>query len=184
MVQCGMSPRLSLVALLLVLVTGCGAQVEGDPTADTGAMPADFAGEVTYANGSVPPPYHYEWRVEFDTSSARLSWSPGYEGDEREEWTEEVPLGEDDRAAYYDRLRETGLFEFDNRDDDLVGGPTGRARFGNPPGDLHDSGTLGTTEEGKDMLEAVTAATEELFPAEVWTGMKDKQQAWEDSHPR
>jgi hypothetical protein len=79
-----MSPRLSLVALLLVLVAGCGSAVDGDPTggpsgdptAAAGAMPADFAGEVTYANGSVPPPYHYEWRVEFDTSTASLTWSP------------------------------------------------------------------------------------------------------------
>lgn len=178
-----MSSRLSLVALLLVLVAGCGAQVQGDPTAadnPADAMPADFAGEVTYANGSVPPPYHYEWRVEFDDSSARLTWSPGYEGDQKEEWTEEVDLGEDDREAYYDRVKETGLFEFDNSDDGFVGGPTGRARFG----DLHDSGTLGTSEEGKDMLEAVVAATEELFPAEVWSGMEGKQKAWEDSHPR
>jgi hypothetical protein len=73
-----MSPRLSLVALLLVLVAGCGAQVQGDPSGDptAGAMPADFTGEVTYANGSVPPPYHYEWRVEFDTSTASITWSP------------------------------------------------------------------------------------------------------------
>ena len=184
MVQCGMSPRLSLVALLLVLVAGCGARVQGDPTAGAGAMPADFAGEVTYANGSVPPPYHYEWRVEFDTTSARLTWTPGYEGDQKEEWTEEVDLAKADREAYYDRLEETGLFEFDNSDDGFVGGPTGRARFGNPPGDLHDSGTLGTSEDGKDMLKAVAEATEQLFPAEVWSGMESKQKAWEDSHPR
>jgi hypothetical protein len=176
-----MSSRLSLIALVLVLVAGCGAQVQGDPTAaDAAGMPADFAGEVTYANGSVPPPYHYEWRVEFDDSTARLTWSPGYEGDQKEEWTEEVDLGKDDRAAYYDRIEKTGLFEFDTSDDGFVGGPTGRARFG----DLHDSGTLGTSEEGKDMLEAVVAATEELFPAEVWSGMEGKQKAWEDSHPR
>jgi hypothetical protein len=32
-------------------------------------MPADFAGTVEYGNGSVAPPYHYDWVLRFDEAT-------------------------------------------------------------------------------------------------------------------
>lgn len=165
-----MTLRLVVVALLLA-VAGCGqgAATPGKPvpTETDKTMPADFAGEISYANGSVAPPYHYEWRVEFDARGATLTWTPGYEG--TESWTETV--GDIDRERLYDRLDRAGLFEFTDSDDGLVGGPTGRADFGA----LHDTGTLGTSEAGQDMLDEAAAAARDLFPAEVWTRMEQRQ---------
>ena len=157
----------------LVLLAGCGSEVAA-------GMPADFAGEVTYANGSVPPPYHYEWRVAFDTGTARLEWTPGYDGTE-ETWTDTVELDDEARRRLYDRIENTGLFEFRNSDDDMVGGPTGRARFGSP---RHDTGTLGTSEAGQDMLDELVAATKATFPDRVWAEMERKQSEWEEQHPQ
>ncbi|MGB3444417.1 MAG: hypothetical protein WBA97_37235 [Actinophytocola sp.] len=172
-----MSIRWVLVALLLV-VAGCGQGV-----AESGnAMPGDFVGEISYRNGSVAPPYHYEWRVEFDTLTARLEWTPGYQGTET--WTEAVDLGADERARFYDRLRRTGLFEFTETDDGLVGGATGNATFGHAPDVLHDSGTLGTSEAGGRLLDEVVAATEGVFPERVWRDMAARQRTWEEQHPK
>jgi hypothetical protein len=180
-----MSLRLLLIAVLLV-VAGCAATpgkavpANDTPGNDTPAdtMPADFAGEVNYGNGSVAPPYHYEWRVEFDTRTARLTWSPGYAGTET--WTETVDLDAGTREALYDRLHQAGLFEFpDEPDDGLVGGPTGHATFG----DLYD-GALGTSEAGQDMLDEVVAATEDVFPDQVWAAMEQRQRDWEARQPK
>jgi hypothetical protein len=173
-----MSLRLVLIALLLV-VAGCAAtpMPANDTPGDT--MPSDFAGEISYANGSVAPPYHYEWRVEFDTRTAHLTWSPGYDGTEK--WTEAVGLDSGTRESLYDRLHEAGLFEFTNEPDEgLVGGATGRAAFGS----FYDSGTLGTSEAGQDMLDEVVAATRAVFPDEVWTAMEQRQRDWEAQQPK
>ncbi len=160
-----MTLRLVVIALLLV-VAGCGQGTAATPE-KTDGMPADFAGAISYANGSVAPPYHYEWRLEFDDRSATLTWTPGYEG--TEPWTETVD--DVNRERLYDRLESKNVFEFTDTDDGLVGGPTGRADFG----DLHDTGTLGTSEAGQDMLDEVVAAAKELLPADVWTRMEQRQ---------
>jgi hypothetical protein len=164
-----MTLRLVAIALLLV-VAGCG-QGTATPGKPDETMPGDFAGEVSYANGSVAPPYHYEWRVVFDARTATLTWTPGYEGTEN--WTETAEVDTPERL--YARLDRAGLFEFTDTDDGLVGGPTGRARFGS----LHDTGTLGTSEAGQDMLDEAVAAVEELFPADVWTTMEQRQRDWQ-----
>lgn len=179
-----MTLRLVLIAVLLV-VAGCGqgAATPGKavPVNDTpgDTMPADFAGEIRYANGSVAPPYHYEWRVAFGVDTARLTWSPGYEG--AETWTEDADLDTGTRTTLYERLHDAGLFEFTNEPDDgLVGGATGRASFGS----LYDSGTLGTSEAGQDMLDEVVAAAEDLFPDAVWTTMAQRQRDWGARQPK
>ena len=172
-----------VLVVALVLLAGCGARGDApDATESGGGMPSDFVGEVSYSNGSVPPPYHYEWRVAFDTGTARLVWTPGY--DDAEEWSETVDLDREQRQRLYDRIRETGLFEFENSDDGMVGGPTGRATFGRPPNLRHDTGTLGTSEAGQDMLDELVAATEATFPAHVWAEMERRQDEWEQRHPQ
>jgi hypothetical protein len=184
-----MSLRLVLIAVLLV-VAGCGqgAVTPGKPTPETAAsddtaMPPDFAGEISYGNGSVAPPYHYEWRVEFDTRTARLTWTPGYE--DAETWTEAVDLDAAARERLYDRLRDAGLFEFTNDPDDgLVGGSTGQATLRRGPDVFYDSGTLGTSEAGQDLLDEVVAATEDLFPDEVWAAMDQRQRDWGARQPK
>jgi hypothetical protein len=173
-----MSLRLVLIAVLLV-VAGCGqGAVAGTAAPARSGMPGDLVGEISYANGSVAPPYHYEWRVRFDTEAAHLTWSPGYE--DTEEWTETVELGADARTKLYDRLDQAGLFEFtEDTDDGLVGGPTGRATFDG----LYD-GTLGASEAGQDLLDEVVAATKAVFPDEVWAGMEQRQRDWEARQPK
>ncbi|MDQ3790417.1 MAG: hypothetical protein M3422_24665 [Actinomycetota bacterium] len=167
-----------VLVVALVLLAGCGVDRKA---ADQG-MPDDFVGEVSYSNGSLPPPYHYEWRVEFDTGTARLEWTPGYE--DADTWTETVGLDEDTRRRLYDRLDATGLFEFENSDDGMVGGPTAWATFEGTPDGHHDTGTLGTSEAGQDMRDELVAATEQLFPADVWAEMERKQSEWEERHPQ
>jgi len=177
-----MSLRLVLIALLL-MVAGCGQTAKPGTATPEAAMPDDFVGEISYRNGSVAPPYHYEWRVAFDTEAAHLTWSPGYEGTET--WTETVELGADERARFHNQLSSAGLFEFtEDADDGLVGGPTGRATFGQEPDVFYDSGTLGTSEAGQDMLDEVVAATKGVFPGEVWADMASRQSAWEQRQPK
>jgi hypothetical protein len=166
-----------LLALVSLLVTACASTDPGRPTADEQVMPADFAGTVEYANGTVAPPYHYEWSVEFDASAAVVRWRPGYD-EKIEPWQETVEITAEQREQLYGRLHELGVFDMAEAvDDGMVGGPAGGVQL-TAGGRVYDPGTLGLSEDGADTLEDVAAAARELVPADVWAALQDKQDAW------
>jgi hypothetical protein len=169
-----MPTRVALLALLL-LVAGCAHR--------SSAMPADFAGTVEYANGSVPPPYHFQWRLSFDASTATVEWTPGYEED-GERWRETVDITADQRQRLYDRLRDSGVLDFDERTDEgIAGGSTGSVTL-TLDGATHDTGALGTSGVGQDLLQDVVDAVRDLVPADVWAGLEDRQSEWGERQPK
>lgn len=177
-----MSPRFVLIALLF-LVSACASTDPGEPTADERVMPADFAGTVNYANGTVAPPYHYEWSVRFDESSAVVEWRPGYSSDV-EPWRETVDITEDQRATLYGRLRELGVFDMGQaKDDGLVGGPGGSIEV-TAGGRAYDPGSLGSSEDSVRVLKDVADAVAKLVPADVWSALRAKQDAWSAQQPK
>lgn len=166
-----------LLAVLSFLVTACASTNPGQPTADEQVMPADFAGVIDYANGTVAPPYHYEWSVEFDASTAVVEWRPGYD-EKTEPWRETVEITTEQRQQLYGRLHELGVFDMPQATDDgMVGGPAGGVQL-TADGRVYDPGTLGLSEDGVRVLEDVADAAQELVPADVWAALQDKQDAW------
>lgn len=177
-----MFPRVVLLTLLF-LVSACASANPGRPTADEQVMPADFAGAVDYANGTVAPPYHYEWRVRFDESSAVVEWRPGYE-ETVEPWRETVEITADQRSQLYGRLREIGVFDMAKaKDDGMVGGPGGSIEV-TAGGRMYDPGSLGSSEDSVRVLKDVADAVRELVPADVWSALQDKQDEWSEQQPK
>ncbi|HYQ65614.1 hypothetical protein [Actinophytocola sp.] len=157
--------------VVLVLVAGCAERHAGAPEADGQVMPADFAGTVEYANGSVPPPYHFRWRLTFDASTAVVEWRPGY--GESTPWRESVDINAEQRTALYGRLRDLGVF-----------GPAEAMDGGMAGGMTYDPGPLGASERGARLLDGVADAVRELVPAEVWDGLKARQDDWSARQPK
>jgi hypothetical protein len=175
--------RAVFLVLSVLLVTGC-AQRHADPSAAGGrVMPADFAGTVDYANGTVAPPYHYEWRVTFDDATAVVEWRPGY-AESVEPWRAAAAISEDQRVRLYGRLRALGVFETATAaDDGLVGGPSGAVRVV-AAGHTHTTGPLGGSESTARLLGGVADAVRELVPADVWAGLRARQDEWGDRQPK
>jgi len=177
-----MLPRAVLLTLLF-LVSACASTDPGTPTADEQVMPADFAGTLDYANGTVAPPYHYEWTVRFDESSAVVEWRPGYE-EAVEPWRETVDITGDQRSQLYGRLRELGVFDMaEAKDDGMVGGPGGSIEV-TAGGRTYDLGTLGSSEDSVRVLKDVADAVRELVPGNVWHGLETKQDEWSEQQPK
>ena len=175
--------RAVVIVLLLLVAAGCAQGDPGTPTADDRVMPADFAGKVEYGNGSVPPPYHYEWQVRFDESTAVVEWRPGYDSS-TQPWRETAAITDDQREQLYQALRDLGVFDMGEAPDDgMVGGPTGGVEV-TAGGRAHDPGSLGGNDDSVRLLEDVAAAVEKLFPADVWSGLKAKQDDWSDQQPK
>jgi hypothetical protein len=173
----------AVILVLLLLVAACTQRDPGTPKADESAMPADFAGEVSYANGTVAPPYHYEWTVTFDDATAVVEWRPGYE-EGTQPWRETVDITADQRATLYGRLRDLGVFDMAKASDDgLVGGPGGHLEI-TAGGRTYDPGSLGSSEDSAQVLRKVADAVRELVPADVWDGLAAKQDDWSDRQPK
>jgi hypothetical protein len=173
--------RVVAVALVL-LVAGCSQPQPGTPAAGEDVMPADFAGTVEYGNGSVPPPYHFEWVVRFDAKTVTVDWTPGYE--DVEPWTEAYEIDQAKRAALYADLRDIGVFTFeDSPDEGLAGGSIGGVELV-ANGERHDTGSLGTSRAGQDVLDEVVTAVKKVVPADMWTRMEDKQTEWSRQQPQ
>jgi len=169
--------------VLLVLVAGCAERHAGTPAVDDQVMPADFAGVVEYANGSVPPPYHFRWRLTFDESTAVVEWRPGYD-ESIQPWRETVDITAEQRRTLYGQLRDLGVFGADEAEDDgMVGGPGGNVEV-TAGGKTYDPGSLGGSESSARLLKGVADAVRELVPADVWDGLKAKQDDWSARQPK
>jgi hypothetical protein len=171
------------LVLSLLMVAGCAERRAGVPTADEHVLPADFAGVVEYANGSVPPPYHYEWRVTFDSSTAAVAWRPGY-GESTQPWRKTVHISDAQRTRLYGQLRDLGVFGGAEADDDgMVGGPGGTIEV-TAGGRTYHHGSLGGSERSGQLLEDAADAVRELIPADIWAGLEAEQDDWGERQPK
>jgi hypothetical protein len=83
-----------LIAVALLLLAACGA----DPAA--GPPPADFSLRYDWREGSLPPPYHYEYTITLAADgSGLIAMTPDYPGEGVPVWEEpfSVPAEEVDR---------------------------------------------------------------------------------------
>jgi len=170
---------LALLVVVAALASGCSQASGGTAVAarETGAMPDDFTATIVYRNGSVPPPYHFEWRLRVDGGGGELSWRPGYDEDVPA-WVEAVAVSAEQRAELYAALRAAGAFDkAPAPDENLAGGSTGSVEL-TAAGRTHSPGELGLSEDSQDILEAVHTAAEDVVPAAVWSRMSDRQQTW------
>jgi hypothetical protein len=168
--------RIAMLVGLLVAF-GLGVACSSSEAAAPERVPDDFGGTLTYRNGTVPPPYHYEWTLEVTGTDAVIRWRPGYD-DSVEPWVTTVPLGAAGREKLYAGLRNAGAFsDFDDETDEgLAGGSTGRIMF--TVAERKYESSLGHNKDSGrllgDLHDAVTAA----IPESVWQEFDRKQTEW------
>ena len=130
-------------------------------------MPADFALSFDHKEGSVPPPYHYEWTVEFDAEGAgKATYTPDYGGEGVPIYQASFEVSDADRESIYAALlRDGALEEQATTDDPPIGGALDTAKV------TADGSTFNVpafNEEGEATLDNVADQVRALVPAEDW----------------
>jgi hypothetical protein len=105
-----MIPRQIIIAILLLLAaSGCTAM---NPTPDPlNTRPADFNVIYEWREGSLPPPYHYEYTITIKPDGqGEIVMLPDYDTDATPHWTETFSLTPAALDQFYQLLVEKGLF--------------------------------------------------------------------------
>lgn len=118
-------PIVTFICAAGLLLSGCG---DTEPT----AMPDDFAFVYEWREGSLPPPYHYEYSISVDAAGAgEIELIPDYPGDAVPVWRETFRITREQRESLFRLMVDQGLLRLQwNEDaDPPVGGSYAWARI-------------------------------------------------------
>jgi hypothetical protein len=169
---------LLLLVLCLPLVSGCGETPDGPAT-----LPEDFRLAYAWREGSVPPPYHYEYRITVEPDGAGLiEFWPDYPGPTTPTWSEVFTVTAGSRLQLYTTLQAAGIWStaWQEANPPRVGGSSAslearaNGRTATVPSDLVDSQT--------NRLTPVYAAIEALVPPAIWDNLRAQRQQYEDTY--
>ena len=177
--------RLSNLLLTLLAVSCIGCTIFHSSTNEQNARPDDFGVEYAWREGSLPPPYHYEYTVIIKPSGqSEIVLTPDYPSTTVLKWTEFFKVEEQGLNNLYRVMVENGLFTRKWQQLDAA-----------PVGGSHQA--LVATAQGKrikveDYLipeqqvsaKKMYAAVQALVPKEIWERLQAKRQQYMQEHPR
>lgn len=177
--------RRCTAGILMAALVGCGNTTDAasadssDPATSTASGPtcdADTTGTIEYARGSLPPPYHYSWVLQFRADSGSMTLQGGYADDADARWSADFTL------------TATASAELCRLVVDAAGGSDAGAEEP-PPGSSSTQVTL-TDGAGRRLDQELRDVPElageviGVLPDGVWTGLDAKFQAWSDRQQR
>jgi hypothetical protein len=161
--------RLIPAVVLALLLGACG---DDDGGLDPDVRPVDLSVDYSWYEGSVAPPYHYEFDIDVRADgSGTIRYRPDY-GSEPE-WVEAFTVSDADLDSLYWDMYDAGVFTRDWREDDEppVGGSVAgmtviaAGKEYRIPLDLADAGD-------REAVIPVYGNIEGLVPTEIWRGFE------------
>jgi hypothetical protein len=166
-----------LAAALALIFSACG----DDDGPARGSIPDDFAVEYSWYEGSVAPPYHYEFDILVARDgSGTIRFRPDYGSDP--EWVETFAVSSDDLDSLYGLMHDRKVFTRNWREDPEppVGGSVARMTVladgvaYEIPTDL--LGGLG------DAILPVYGEIESLVPEAIWRDLQARRDEYMDEY--
>lgn len=168
--RCGL--LLALVVLAAPLLAACG------PDAAEGPPPEDFALTYDWREGSLPPPYHYEYTITLAADgSGVMTMVPDYPGAGVPVWEEPFTVTADEVARLHDLMVAEGLLRERWRgvDDHPIGGSFASLSV------THGGKTIEVPPfaEQEGQAEAIFAAVEAIVPADLRADLEARRAEYE-----
>lgn len=170
--------RFSILLLLAGLVVGCG----DDGWPDPGAIPDDFGVEYSWYEGSVAPPYHYEFDIDLARDgTGTIRYRPDYGSDP--EWAETFAVTEEDLEYVYSVMFDAGVFSRSWLEDPEppVGGSVAGMTV-TAAGETHEIPLDLAAASDREAMVVVYGAIEELVPLDVWRDMEERRGDFMDGY--
>ena len=170
--------RFLLLPLLPVFMASCSPNVEVPAT-----MPEDFSLTYHWQEGSLPPPYHYEYTITIQPDGqGQIEMIPDYVSDQIPVWTEEFILSSAELDQLYETLLENNFFQtnWKAQSDPPIGGSsdslvvTSRGREIEIP-----SFVLPAQQEAQSQI---VAAINSFVPATIWEELDLQREQYMEDH--
>jgi hypothetical protein len=145
--------------------------------------PADFTVTYNWREGSVAPPYHYEYTINVAPDGAvTLTYTPGYPGDDAPVWTETLTLEAAEMDALYLILKDHGLFTTDwvTEDGPPVGGSSDD--FSATANGVTVAVPAYVISSQRDDAEAMAFTLTSLIPQATWDKLEAQRQDYITEH--
>jgi hypothetical protein len=169
------------LTLLLTLTLACSVFTPEPTPMDT--RPADFSVRYDWYEGSLPPPYHYEYSISVDSSGAGVvEMVPDYPSEDVPVFTETFTVEPAALEALFDQLVEHGAFtvQWREEDDPPVGGSYASTTLTANGETIEIPGFVVPDQAAaqSDIADAVTA----LVPQAIWDELEAQRQQYVEAN--
>ncbi len=174
--------RRLLPVALAVGLTGCSAL--GATTPQPISRPDDFALTYEWVEGSLPPPYHYEYVIRLTASGqGEVIMTPDYPADDVPVWTETFSLPADQFDQLYATMAAEGLLTqaWQAQGDPPVGGSSEWLTV-TAAGRLIEIPAFVVPAQAS-RAEAIYAALRSAVPETIWSKLEAQRQEYVEAHP-
>lgn len=186
-----------VLGIAALLAAGCGDDGAGDDQVTTTAevtttgevppyrqVPEDFVLVYHWAEGSLPPPFHYEYTVTIGpTGEGTVEMVPDYPGEGVPVWVEGFTLDEEALGGLFWEVRRKRVFTTDWEADENppVGGPSASFVI---TGDGEEVRIPAFPEGERDRLAAENLGdtVERAVPEDIWDDLEARLEEYRDSY--
>ena len=165
----------------LAVATMACASLNGR-TSVPSSRPDDFSVTYNWYEGSLPPPYHYEYMITIESDGAGLvTYTPDYPGADVPTWTEVFTLDSSQLDALYVQLRHLDVFAtaWSETDDVPVGGSHSTLMI------LADGRTVDIPAfpaAAADQADGAKSAVIAVVPGDIWDRLTAQRDQYVQEH--
>lgn len=165
-----------LIVALFLCCSGAGTQAK---------RPGDFSVHYGWAEGSLPPPYHYEYGVDIKPDGrGQITFVPDYPSASAPKWVESFTVTEAKLDGLYRLLAERGLFttKWTQTDSPPTGAPF-RSLAVTAGGKTFEVSDYLTSQQ-EPAAGAMYEAIEALVPGDIRASLQSRRQKYVQEHGR
>ena len=137
----------------------------------------------TYQAGSMPPPHHFEYKIEIGPNAAgKITFMPDYNFDNVPVWVEKFMISTETLERLIDIANSTGLFELDWKtyEESAIGGSQEWMEWAEESRQIKVPARL--SPKNDDQIAPLYTVIRQIVPEDIWNSLWGRQRQYQDNY--